>query len=187
MSYQTKKNDDEYKQVDKSVYFGDVISAVLSEEKDSLKIFTVKFNERMTLKQDEITIPLETIASLLNYIASSGISRSFNANAVYDYSDVAAAKEDEFLRQNAAAGYAKPVEVAGVVSAVPKMEQIFNEVGRTMNGPKGHGFAAEYGNTAIDRMLGRKVDHIGKDFKENGADRILHTSSGDVKNTIKVL
>lgn len=181
LSNQIKKGDDNYRQVDKSVDFANVIGTVLSDEKNSLKIFTVNFHQRITLKQDEITIPLEVIASLLNYIASSGISRSFNANAVFDYADIAADKEDEFLRKNAAAGYAKPVEVAGVVSTVPKMEQVFNEVGRTMNGPKGHGFAAEYGNTAIDRMLGRKVDHIGKDFKENGADRILHTSSGDVQ------
>ena len=180
LSYQTgNEKSDNFKDHNRSVYFGDLIGSSLSEDKNSLTIFTVNFAERVHLSQDSTSISLETIDALLKYVVSSGIAKSFNVSAIYDYADVVKEKEDEFLRNNAATRYGKAVEAAGVTSAMPQMGKVFDEVGFNMNQRQGHGTAAEYGNTTIDRILGRKVEHIGGNNAKDGADRIIHTSSGD--------
>lgn len=39
--------------------------------------------------------------------------------------------------------------------------------------PKGHGFAAEYGNTLCDKLQGKSADIVGFDNAKHGADRLV--------------
>lgn len=71
-------------------------------------------------------------------------------------------------------------QAAGVQAVQPKIAAFFGEVKNLMNGSRGHGYAAEYGNNTIDRMRGRQVESAAQNLDEhgrqvkNGADRLVN-------------
>ena len=76
--------------------------------------------------------------------------------------------------------YDKSIEGAGVQANIPRFNNIFGRIKGFMNGSRGHGYAAEYGANAIDRVLGRKVEDVSAKLDNNGrqikagADRIVN-------------
>lgn len=71
-------------------------------------------------------------------------------------------------------------EAAGVQAVQPKFAAFFGEVKNLMNGARGHGYAAEYGNNAFDRLHGREVESAAQNLDEHGrqvkrgADRLVN-------------
>ncbi len=72
------------------------------------------------------------------------------------------------------------VEAAGVQAIAPRMRAFFGEIKNLMNGSRGHGYAAEYGNNTVDRLMGRQVENAAQQLDEHGrqvkhgADRIVN-------------
>lgn len=71
----------------------------------------------------------------------------------------------------------KAAEIGGLGAGLANNAHIYNdEVKNLMNGARGGGYAAEYGNNAIDRLTGNKVENLAQDLenghqKLHGADR----------------
>ena len=71
----------------------------------------------------------------------------------------------------------KAAEIGGIGAGLAQNAHIYNdEVKYLMNGARGGGYAAEYGNNAIDRLTGKKVENLAQDLenghqKLHGADR----------------
>ncbi|MDD6715432.1 MAG: hypothetical protein PUF49_03530 [Firmicutes bacterium] len=71
-------------------------------------------------------------------------------------------------------------QAAGVQAVQPKFAAFFGEVKNLMNGARGHGYAAEYGNNTFDRMHGRQVESAAQNLNEHGrqvkhgADRLVN-------------
>ena len=176
ISYQTDKTDKEgnYIAKNKAISFNGIVSSNLSG--DILTIYYEKFEDKVLVEQKYTTVPLAIINEFCSTIVSSGISKSFAENCIYDYAFIVNEKENEFVEKNTAQGYANAYEAAGVATSIPQMNAVFSEVGNTMNGSQGHGFAAEYANTAFDRFTGDfRAQHIGaSDFTKDGADRSTH-------------
>lgn len=71
----------------------------------------------------------------------------------------------------------KAAELGGLGAGLAQNAHIYNdEVKNLMNGARGGGYAAEYGNNAIDRLTGNKVQNMAQELenghqKLHGADR----------------
>lgn len=94
----------------------------------------------------------------------------------YEHSDSPSALGDETNPDAENIG----LVAAGVQAVKPKMAAFFGEVKNLMNGSRGHGYAAEYANNTMDRVMGKDVesaaqqlDERGKQVK-NGADRLVN-------------
>ena len=77
-------------------------------------------------------------------------------------------------------GLEKGVEAAGVQAVIPNFKAFWGDIKNLMNGARGHGYAAEYGNNAGDRMKGARVEYAAQNLDEHGrqvkhgADRIVN-------------
>ncbi len=58
--------------------------------------------------------------------------------------------------------------VASTKTASYQFEKIYGETKNYMNGSAGNGYAAEYGNNTIDRMLGKEVESTAQVLDSNG-------------------
>jgi hypothetical protein len=66
-----------------------------------------------------------------------------------------------------------------VTMAKKQFEAFYAENKNYMNGSRGHGYAAEYGNNAVDRFLMRDVENAAQQLEnghqiKNGADRVVN-------------
>mgnify|MGYP007101916778 CR=1 FL=1 len=94
----------------------------------------------------------------------------------YEENEVDSA-QNNFDSNQRVAGIAKAAEIGGLGAGLAQNAHIYNdEVKNLMNGARGGGYAAEYGNNAIDRLTGNKVENLAQDLenghqKLHGADR----------------
>ncbi len=77
---------------------------------------------------------------------------------------------------------AKGIKAAGVQAVAPKFTAFFGEVKNLMNGSRGHGYAAEYGNNTADRVLGRNVESAAQQLDSHGR-QVKHGADRLVNNT----
>lgn len=173
-SQQTKTNKDGTSvSKDIEVPLSGMVSSKISN--DSLQIDYVNFAGRVTIYQKYTTVPIAEIHKFCEMVITSGISISLYNGAVYDYTAILDEQEERFLKQNVVSGVEKGITAAGIASSIPNMNSTYNNVKYNMDQKQGHGTAAEYGNTAIDKILGDfSAKHIGGDNALNGADRISH-------------
>lgn len=142
---------------------------------DTLYIDYVEYKDQIIIRQEYTTIPIQKIKAFCDMAICSGLSISLCNNEVYDYTAVLDEQETKFIKENYISGINKGVSAAGVVVSMPNMENVYNEVKYNMDQRNGHGIAAEYGNTVIDKVTGdRTAKHLGADNVLNGADRISH-------------
>lgn len=175
ISNQLDKTDKEGNFVAKNtaIKFSGIIYSKLSG--DMLTIYYENYENKVELEQKYTTVPLKIINSLCETIVSSGISKALHENSVYDYEDIINEKENKFNVDNIVHGYEEAFTAAGTASAMPQMNNVFAEVGNTMNKRQGHGDAAEYANTAVDRFTGDfRAQHMGANNAKDGADRSTH-------------
>lgn len=73
----------------------------------------------------------------------------------------------------------KSAEIAGVMGSNVNFNNIYNENKNLMDGARGHGYAAEYGNITMDRLAGKDVVNAAQNLDEfghqvkHGADKIV--------------
>lgn len=98
--------------------------------------------------------------------------------AFESYEDSSVRSADEaFSTQQKITDISKAAEIGGLGAGLSQNAHIYNdEVKNYMNGARGGGYAAEYGNNAIDRLTGKKVENLAQDLenghqKLHGADR----------------
>lgn len=98
--------------------------------------------------------------------------------AFESYEDSSVRNTDEaFSTQQKITDISKAAEIGGLGAGLSQNAHIYNdEVKNYMNGARGGGYAAEYGNNAIDRLTGKKVENLAQDLenghqKLHGADR----------------
>ena len=98
--------------------------------------------------------------------------------AFESYEDSSVRNADEaFSTQQKITDISKAAEIGGLGAGLSQNAHIYNdEVKNYMNGARGGGYAAEYGNNAIDRLTGKKVENLAQDLenghqKLHGADR----------------
>lgn len=76
-------------------------------------------------------------------------------------------------------GFEKGVQATGVQAVMPNFKAFWGDIKNLMNGARGHGYAAEYGNNSGDRIKGAKVEYAAQNLDEcgrqvkHGADRIV--------------
>lgn len=108
-------------------------------------------------------------------IVTSGINHASDDIDTTTYDQIVE-KEERILKKQ---GVTVAVESAGTAAGFPRMKAFFGELKNLMNGSRGHGYAAEYGNTTVDRVMGREVENAAQMLDEHGrqvkhgADRIL--------------
>lgn len=85
--------------------------------------------------------------------------------------------DKNFASKQKIANISKAAEIGGVGTGLAQNGHIYNnEVKNLMNGARGGGYAAEYGNNAVDRLTGKKVENLAQDLEDghqklHGADR----------------
>lgn len=129
-------------------------------------------NQRLT------SIPIENLQELYSSIVGCGISKSMYENKVYNYEDVIREQEEKFWNENTSQGYAKAFEAAGVGATLGEHAKMYDAVRNNMNQIQGHGTAAEYANTVIDKLQGKNAVQIGGDNAKDGADRVVTNANG---------
>lgn len=66
-------------------------------------------------------------------------------------------------------GISNAVEIGGIGVGLKQNAHIYNdEVKYTMNGARGGGYAAEYGNNAIDRLMFKDAKNLAQELDEHG-------------------
>lgn len=76
-------------------------------------------------------------------------------------------------------GYKRSIDASAIQSVQPQMRGFYAENKNYMNGARGYGYAAEYGNNAVDRFLFKKVENAAQNLVNGhqakaGADRIVN-------------
>lgn len=94
----------------------------------------------------------------------------------YKYYNKKVAEQDITIEQK---GYNTAANLAGLEGVQPQFKAFYAENKNYMNGSRGHGYAAEYGNNAVDRFLMRDVENAAQQLEnghqiKNGADRIVN-------------
>ena len=80
--------------------------------------------------------------------------------------------KDAFVKDTA-----KMTDTVGVISGASSRQVFYDENKNLLNSERGSGYAAEYGNNTIDRLVGRKVENLAQQLDEtnrqvkHGADR----------------
>lgn len=87
--------------------------------------------------------------------------------------------EKKFDKKQKTNNFSKIAELSGLAAGLEQNSHIYDdEVKYYMNGARGGGYAAEYGNNAIDRITGKDVKNLAQDLdpetgrqRKGGADR----------------
>ena len=89
--------------------------------------------------------------------------------------------QQQFDRQQNLAGIGKVTGMGGIYTSVQASTEVrTKEIKNYMDGARGGGYAAEYGNNAIDRLRGYKVENLAQQLDESGrqikggADRMVN-------------
>ncbi len=143
--------------------------------KSSLTVKYVNYDDTITLKQEYVSVPLEEINNICQKVISSGISRAIYNEKVMDYVSFLDEKEEEFLKKDSSQKVAEGFSAAGIGASLPQMQNLYDSVKHNMDQGQGHGVAAEYAGTVVDRFKGDfTAKMIGGDNAKDGADRISH-------------
>lgn len=134
------------------------------------------------LKQANTYLNLDSLEQFLRAIIKSNIPFSYCFETVVQDPDEALEKaEHDFSKMQRMETISCVSETVGVTANLNPMSEQFNELGNLMNASKGGGYAAEYGNATIDKLLGEKVINEAQNLdkktgkqKKDGADRSVN-------------
>ena len=138
------------------------------------------------ISKDETTLQLSTIKQFFESILSTTLPSVLYHNAIksvdaaLDEDISAEEKLDKKFNeaQNINLGE-KATEMGTILGSNVNFNASYNENKNLMDGARGHGYAAEYGNNTMDRLAGREVINAAQNLDENGrqvkygADRIV--------------
>lgn len=162
-----KKN---YRSIDEFFPFIGVTNISYIEE-DKLAIQYINNNadgyEQKIISQKRTTLSIEFIYNLYLYLIQNNITRLLyiaHSNSNDDLERYNKIVENKF---NSNDMYNIVDKTAAGVNFKEHFD-IYNENKGLMDGKRGSGYAAEYGNTAIDRLLGKKVVNTAQQLDEHG-------------------
>ncbi|AIN93406.1 hypothetical protein H0R90_11025 [Treponema putidum] len=134
---------------------------------------TINIKEICDFTQSINTISL----SMLHDNIKNGIDEAFDSyeNTIAEITE----SERKFNDEQKLSSISKSSELGGIGAGLEQNAHIYNdEVKYLMNGARGGGYAAEYGNNAIDRITGNNVKNMAQDL-ENGRQK-LHGADRNV-------
>lgn len=184
--YRTDDVDNPYKVVDKIIPFERLYGANSSDSQLIYSIVDLKnksFNKTV-LDNNITTIRTDRMSQLCKRIIELKIPLQYAKNIVLDETIIndSIDEADKKMQQKATLkGIENISTVAGVMGAQENIHNAYDENKNYMNGARGGGYAAEYGNNTVDRFFGKNVvneaqnldSETGRQVK-NGADRIVN-------------
>ena len=129
---------------------------------------------------NKLTMNVDSIVSLFQVAIDQNIAEAaykgiiITENELQEKLDLA---QEEFLKKRKVRDMQKGIDTSSIIAGSESRQAIYDEVGNYMNGKHGAGYAAEYGNNTVDRLLGKKVENVAQQLDENnrqakfGADR----------------
>lgn len=184
VSQQTDKTDDNNvrKVINIELPFSGMFKVSSCDEKE----ITIRYADmnKVTLKQNQISLPIATVNQIVSEIINNQISLAIYKNYIndtstmpdddVDYDDILKDADKNFKRSNNSNGINFATTNAGTFSSIDGIMDKVSDLGDRMNGAQGHGFAAEYANDTIDRITGKNAKIVGNDNAKNGADRVVN-------------
>lgn len=143
----------------------------------------VKYSDMhmVNIKQEHTTVPLSIINKIITYAIDSKITLAILKNTVYenenddfDTEKILQEADENFEKTLKNKSVESNMSNVGMVASMPKNFQRFDEIGNRMNGPQGHGAAAEYAGDTLDKLSGEKTKIVGGNNIKDGADRIAN-------------
>lgn len=184
VSQQTDKTDDNNvrKVINIELPFSGMFKISSCDDKE----ITIRYADmsKVTLKQNQISLPIATVNQIVSEIINNQISLAIYKNYIndtsampdddVDYDDILKDVDRNFKRSNNSNGINFATSKAGTFSSIDSIMGKVSDLGDRMNGSQGHGFAAEYANDTIDRITGKRAKIVGNDNAKNGADRVVN-------------
>ena len=186
-----ERKDDIYKTKDIFIPFSGLDSIDCGEKELKVKFITAENDELQEVKisKEETTLSLKSIASLCQFILDSDISRTLYHNNFIscENKDLHINPEDNSEILDREFNNSQNINLVKHVSSIAAIKTVdieFNknyaETKNLMDGQRGHGYGAEYGNNTFDRLMGKKVVNAAQQLDEHGrqvkwgADRIVN-------------
>lgn len=119
---------------------------------------------------DNITY-IDSIRSLCQTVIDDDIGASMLNNQVVDnaYVEQCVVESEQKLKQTININAAKlAATIAGIGASTENYNSMYNETKNFMNGSRGGGYAAEYGNNTMDRLQGFNVESTAQILDEHG-------------------
>lgn len=159
---------------------------ISTDENDCIFDYGLLFGEpkAISINKNSLSVDLDILTGKLKDLndislamaqekVSTELGEAFES---YEENEVDSA-QNNFDSNQRVAGIAKAAEIGGLGAGLAQNAHIYDdEVKNLMNGARGGGYAAEYGNNAVDRLTGNKVENLAQDLenghqKLHGADR----------------
>lgn len=193
-----ERKDDIYETKDIFIPFAGLDSIDCGEKELKVKFITAENDDLQEAKllKEETTLPLKSIASLCQFILDSDISRTLYHNNFISCEDedscINPEDRSEILdRQFNNSQNINLVEHVSYIAAIKTAGIEFNknyaETKNLMDGQRGNGYGAEYGNNTFDRLTGKEVVNAAQQLDEHGrqvkcgADRIVNDQNIQTK------
>ena len=184
-------NDSEKHSNELYIPFSGIYQVVFNKNSDQISSVDVIYTDdkKITITPIDTKIQLEALFNVLQNIIDMKIPLAYLKNQVVSENEIefvvqeAENKLNDYLKNR---NISKSASHAGmVVNHVERMKEI-NEIKNYINGIQGHGYAAEYANNTIDKLLGKKPINEAANLenghqRKNGADRIVNGRSIQTK------
>ncbi|UZP68739.1 hypothetical protein N1030_07145 [Desulfovibrio mangrovi] len=177
----SKKSDGGWNSYDVHVPFAGVVDYSLDKSKIKVNFIAHDSDEKkvVELKNGMTTLSLESVGKIIACVKDSSVPKVlYDGNVVYE-DDNCDEIDEQFQSEQVVASVKTASEISGVLGAAVKFQDNYAEIKGHMDGSRGHGYSAEYGNTAMDRLVGRQVVNAGQQLDstgrqvKGGADRIV--------------
>lgn len=146
----------------------------VEKNKDKLKISIIKEDNELetviNVSDKNTTISLESIYNIIKKIIDNGISKIlYDKNIEFDeYISPDKMVDDIYEKEKNIFEAKKISDIAGISGANVNFNESYAETKGFMNGERGHGYAAEYGNNTFDRLMQKDVINAGQILDERG-------------------
>lgn len=185
----------QYEKDDIEIPFGGLWRVIPMRQADSssLESLTMDYGLDDTVQlESSKDYDLGQIQALLKAVVAAGIPLAFLKGQVATELEellrepekraATEAAQQQFDMQRNLSDIGKAAEMGGIGAGLEASENIrTNEIKNYMDGARGGGYAAEYGNNAIDRLLGNEVENLAQQLDpqtgrqiKGGADRMVN-------------
>lgn len=180
--------DDKESQYNKEIVtipYNSIYKVYITDEKAKKQKVTVKYTNRSVIEIEEgaSKVSLPNLYRFLLSVLTLKLPLAYMNNAVVNEDELEstiARAEQKFQAMMQQNKNQNVLENAAAAGNFANIQTQFSEIRNYMNTRQCHGYAAEYGNNNIDRLLGKRVtnaamqlDSNGRQVK-NGADRIVN-------------
>lgn len=170
--YKVKNGIEKYSVDLKVIPFKAITLAKIDSENIVIKYANIdkKTYEIIKIPIEMTTINAKQIIELNDYLIKKDIPLIYLKDKIVqsDKLDLTVVEaEKKFLSDINITNVDRVSNIAGIMATSKGMLESFNENKNYMNGERGSGYAAEYGNNTVDRVLGRKVINEAQNLDKN--------------------